>query len=70
VLSSVLHDIKSTTETRLYAPAPTRKVESLRKLIRIKGKNMLSVSADQADIKRLQQKLDRAVEEFGVRNVI
>jgi hypothetical protein len=68
--SSTLQEIESTTKTRLLTPAPTGKLDSVKMLIRIKGKSVLRVSADQAEIKRLEADLERAVEDFGVRIVI
>jgi hypothetical protein len=58
------------TKTRLLDSNPTGKLDSVKRLIRTKGKNVLRVSADQAEIKRLETNLDRAVEEFGVRTVL
>jgi hypothetical protein len=68
--SSTLQEIESTVKTRLLNPTPTGKLDSVKKLIRTKGKNVFRVSADQAEIKRLETNLDRAVEEFGVRTVV
>jgi hypothetical protein len=65
--SSTLQEIKSTTETRLLTPTPSGKLDSVKRLIRTKGKNALRVSVDRAEIKRLEVNLDHAVEEFGVR---
>jgi hypothetical protein len=39
----------------------------VKSLFRDKGKDFLNVSADQEEIKKYQQKLDEAVQEFGVR---
>jgi hypothetical protein len=68
--SSTLQEIESTTKTRLFNPTPTGKLESVKRLIRTKGKNVLRVSADQAELKRLEGNLDRVIEEFGVRILI
>jgi hypothetical protein len=65
--SSTFQEIESTTKTRLLTSAPTGKLDSVKRLIRIKGKNVLRVSADQAELKRLEENLDRVIEEFGVR---
>jgi hypothetical protein len=65
--SSTLQEIKLAAETRLHAPASTRKRDALKKLIRFKGKDVSRVSADQEETKKLGAELDRAVEELNVR---
>jgi phage terminase large subunit len=66
-LSSILQEIKSSTESRLRTPASTGTLHSVKKLMRSKGKDALRMSADQEETRKLSEKLDRAVEELGVR---
>jgi hypothetical protein len=54
----------------LHAPASTRKRDAFKKLIGTKGKNVLRVSEDQEDTKKLGTQLDRAVEELNVRVLV
>jgi hypothetical protein len=55
----------SATETRLHSPpTPSGK---LMKFVRGKGKDAVRVSADLEELKKLGDKLDRAVEELDVR---
>jgi hypothetical protein len=42
----------------------------LKKFFRDKGKDALRVSADQEEIKKLEEKLDRAMKDFTVRIII
>jgi hypothetical protein len=67
---SILQEIKSTTEPHLHsAPVPTGKLGSAMRLLRGKGKGALRMSADQEEIKKLGEKLEYAIEEFGVRTL-
>jgi hypothetical protein len=68
---STLQEIISATETRLQVPAaPTKKLAGIKRYIRVKGKDARRVSADQDQIKKLGETLDRAIEVFGVRPLI
>jgi hypothetical protein len=68
--SSTLQEIKLAADTRLHAPASTRKRDALKKLIRSKGKDVSRVSEDQEETKKLGAQLDRAVEELNVRILV
>jgi vacuolar-type H+-ATPase subunit I/STV1 len=71
--TSTLQEMKSTTEARLHrdaAAAPTKKLRSFERFLRTKSKNVLRVSSDREEINTLGQKLDRAVEELGVRALL
>jgi hypothetical protein len=68
--SSTLQEIKLAAETRLHAPASTRKRDAFKKLIGSKGKDAWRVSEDQEETKKLGAQLDRAVEELNVRMVV
>jgi hypothetical protein len=65
--TSTLKEIKSTIDVRFHTPTPTGKFGSVKKFIRIKGKDAVRVSEDQEKIKKLREQLDRAIEEFKVR---
>jgi hypothetical protein len=63
-LSSTLQEIKTATETRLKSPSAT--TGKLLRLVRATGKVAMRTSGDLEDLKKLGEKLDRAVEEFDV----
>jgi hypothetical protein len=65
--SSTLLEIKLAAETRLNVPASTGKRAAFKKLIGTKVKNVLRVSEDQEETKKLGAQLDRAVEELNAR---
>jgi hypothetical protein len=67
--SSALQEIKSATESRLATSSSTGKLDSMKKLLRSKGKDALRTSTDQEEIQKLGRQLDRAVEEFDVRSL-
>jgi hypothetical protein len=64
-VKSTLQEVMSGTETRLH-PSPALSGK-LMKFVRGKGKDAVLVSADSEELKKLGDKLDRAVEELNVR---
>jgi hypothetical protein len=69
--NSTLQKIKSTVEAHLHSPAtPTGKRAAVKSFFRAKGKDAARVSADQEEITKLGEELDRAIEDFGVRTLI
>jgi hypothetical protein len=62
-----MKEIKSSIDARLQIPTPTGRLSAVTKFVRAKGKDVVRVSVDQEQIKKLGQQLDRAIEEFGVR---
>jgi hypothetical protein len=63
-LGSILQEIKTGTDTRLKSPSAA--TGKLMRIVRAKGKNIARTSADLEELKKLGEKLDRAVEEFDV----
>jgi hypothetical protein len=59
------------TTTRLHSPpAAAEMLGFLKKFFRDKGKDAFRVSADHEEIKKFEAKLDRALKDFNVRNLM
>jgi hypothetical protein len=69
--TSTLQEIRSTAETRLRVPAaPTIKLRYIGWYFRTRSKKAWQVSSDWKEIDALQQNLNRAIEELGVRSLL
>jgi hypothetical protein len=63
---SALEEIQLVIERRHHTPNPTGKLDTFKKRIGTTTKNAWLVAKDEEEIKKLGEKLNRAVEDFQV----